>query len=166
MCIYTDSHTLRKMPRTVGTNPVFQKQCSDILKPMLFSRCWLRLHRKNMHKSSVCDWQKWHPPPTGKSKNLKISPWEQTTSVQITPKNTEQPQSNAEKRPLAGLSGEVSVGKSAESEVRRKGTLIIPWPKTVTEKSMEQNLGYHFLLVSLLTWKCPTLEFCKAQPSR
>lgn len=144
---------------------MFQKQCSDILKSMLFSRCWLRLHRKNLHKSSVWEWQL-KMTPTSQQVILTISPWEQITSVQIALKNTEQPQSNVEKRPLAGLSGEVSVGKSAEAEVRWKVTMIIPWPKTDRKDRVKQNLGYHFLLVSLLTWKCPTLEFCKAQPSR
>lgn len=77
------------------------------------------------------------------------------TFMQITRKHTEQPAPQcrvAEER----LSGEVSVGKSAEAEARLDVTMIICYQilfqKTEGEK---KNFCYHFLLVNLLTGKYP-----------
>ena len=54
------------------------------------------------------------------------------TSVQITLKNTEQPTATCGGRETIGLSGEVSVGKSAETEARLNATMIIH-DQTITE---------------------------------
>lgn len=146
------------MQITVEDNPMFKKQSSDIQKPMIFSGCWWKPQRKNLHKSSLCEYQlKWHPHQMGKSKNIPVR------TNDIPADRSEEhwaasPTVTCGGRETVGLWGEVSVGKSAEALARLNVTMVTPWPRLLqkTESERKQTYSYHFLLVNLLTWKFPT----------